>query len=43
MKLPIDNDVSVKNTKECMERAIRLTILAKRPLQDIQNFLLKMV
>ncbi len=41
MKLPIDNDVSVKNTKECMERAIRLTILAKRPLQDIQNFLLK--
>jgi hypothetical protein len=41
MKLPIDNDVSVKNTKECMERAIKLTILAKRPLQDIQNFLLK--
>lgn len=41
MKLPIDNDISVRNTKECMERAIRLTILAKRPLQEIQKFLLK--
>jgi hypothetical protein len=41
MKFPMDNDISVRNTKECMERAIRLTILAKKPLQDIQNFLLK--
>jgi len=41
MQFPIDNDISVRNTKECMERAIRLTILAKRPLKDIQDFLLK--
>lgn len=40
LKFPIDNNF-IRNISECFERAIRLTILAKRPIVDIQSFLLK--
>lgn len=41
MKLSIDNDSFTMETKDCMERAIRLVILARRPIHEIQEFLLK--
>jgi len=41
MKFPMDIDNFHKDSDKCIERAIRLIILSKRPIDNIQKFLLQ--